>query len=70
MVSNHRFEPDIVRRRRNLNIELCYCCIQLAVAIFDIFTGPSLVSIMLYIVIGGVYLLYINPRFMNRKLTK
>lgn len=70
MASNHRFETDIVRRRRNLNIELCYCLLQMTVALFDIFSGPSIVTILLYIVIGGVYLLYINPKFMGRKLTK
>lgn len=70
MAANHRFEPDIVRRRRNLNIELCYCLLQMTVALFDIFSGPSIVTILLYIVIGGVYLLYINPKFMGRKLTR
>lgn len=70
MASNHRFEPDMARRRRNLNIELCYCLLQMTVALFDIFFGPSVITILLYIVIGAVYLLYINPKFMNRKLTK
>lgn len=70
MASNHRFEPDMARRRRNINIELCYCLLQTTVALFDIFSGPRVVTILLYIVIGGVYLLYINPKFMGRKLTR
>lgn len=70
MASNHRFEPDLDQRWRNVKIELCYCLLQLTVALFDVFSGPSIVTILLYIVIGGVYLLYINSKFMNRKLRK
>lgn len=70
MASNHRFETDRRRRRRNLNIEFCYCVLQLLAAMLDIYLGLGLIGAALMIVIGAVYLLYVNPRFMGRKLTK
>lgn len=70
MASNHRFEPDEKRRRKNVTIEFRYCTLQLLVAILDTYLGLGLWGAVLMIVIGAVYLLYINPRFMGRKLTK
>lgn len=70
MASNHRFEPDEKRRRKNVTIEFRYCTLQLMVAILDTYLGLGLWGAVLMIVIGAVYLLYINPRFMGRKLTK
>ena len=32
MVSNHRFEPDLKQRRKNIRIELLYCLVQLSFA--------------------------------------
>lgn len=70
MASNHRFEPDEKRRGKNVTIEFRYCTLQLMVAILDTYLGLGLWGAALMIVIGGVYLLYINPKFMGRKLTK
>lgn len=70
MASNHRFEPDKKRRGKNVTIEFRYCILQLLVAILDTYLGLGLWGAVLMIVIGAVYLLYINPKFMGRKLTK
>lgn len=70
MTSNHRFEPDEDRRKRNITIELLYCILQTMVALLDTYLGLGLVGAVIMIVIGAVYLLYVNPRFMGRKLTK
>ena len=70
MAANHRYEPDKKQRRKNINIELGYCCIQLLAGLLTIQFGMGLVGAALMIVIVGVYILYINPRFMARKLTR
>ena len=70
MASNHRFETDRKQRRRNVNIELCYCIVQATVFMLDIRFGLRYVGTAILIIVGLVYILYVNPRFMSRKLTK
>ena len=70
MAANHRYEPDLKRRRKNALIELGYCCVQLAVALLTVRLGLGLVGTAILIGVGCIYILYINPRFMSRKLTK
>lgn len=68
--TNHRFEPDKNQRRKNINIELGYCGIQLLLSLLTIYSGRGLVGVALILFVAFVYLLYINPKYMNRKLTK
>ena len=70
MAVNHRYEPDKKQRRKNANIELCYCCIQLLVGLLTIHFGMGFVGAAMIIAIGCIYILYINPKFMSRKLTR
>ena len=70
MTSNHRFETDKKQRRKNVNIELCYCILQTVAALLIIYSGLELVGAIIIITVGLVYILYINPKFMSRKLTK
>lgn len=70
MASNHRFEPDPVRRRQNTRIELAYCVVQAALALFNGSVGTGLVGTAVIIAIMLFYLLYVNPKYMGRKLTK
>lgn len=70
MASNHRFEPDLKQRRKNTQIELLYCLIQLGFAYLIIYAGIGLVGLLLMIIAMLVYILVINPKYMNRKLTK
>lgn len=70
MATNHRFEPDKSQRRKNVNMELGYCCIQTFAALLTIRFGMGLVGLALMLLVLLVYILYINPRYMNRKLTK
>lgn len=70
MATNHRYELDKNQRRKNANIELVYCCIQLLAGLLTIFFGMGLVGAFIMIVVCSVYILYINPKFMLRKLTK
>lgn len=70
MASNHRWEEDLARRRKNTRIELGYCCVQLAAGVLTVRFGLGLAGAALMIGAACVYILYINPRFMGRKLTK
>ena len=70
MASNHRWEEDMARRRRNTRIELGYCCVQLAAGFLTVCFGLGLAGAVLMIITTCVYVLYVNPRFMGRKLTK
>lgn len=70
MTVNHRYEPDINQRRKNVNIELSYCCFQALAGLLTIHFGMGLVGLALIVAVYTVYVLYINPKFMNRKLAK
>ena len=69
MASNHRWEGDMARRRTNARIELGYCCVQLAAGFLTVCFGLGLAGAVLMIITTCVYVLYVNPRFMGRKLT-
>lgn len=70
MAVNHRYEQDKNQRRKNIYIELVYCCIQTVTGLFTIRFGMGLVGLFLIIIVYSIYVLYINPKFMSRKLTK
>ena len=70
MASNHRFETDKQQRRRNVNIELGYCIVQVFVLILSIYFGFENAATVIILVVGLVYILYVNPKMMSRKLTK
>lgn len=70
VTSNHRYEPDRNRRRKNINIELGYCCIQALTGLATVRFGIGLAGELIIIAVALVYILYINPKFMGRKLTK
>lgn len=70
MASNHRFEPDKARRRKNITIETAYCALQTLLGLLTLRFNMGLVGEALICVVTIVYILYINPKFMGRKLTK
>ena len=70
MASNHRFEQNLQQRKKNTQIELLYCLIQLGIAFLIIRFGIGLVGGLLMLVTALVYILVVNPKYMNRKLTK
>ena len=70
MASNHRFEPDMQQRKKNTKIELLYCMVQLGIAYLIIYSGIGLIGAILMMVTVFVYIIIINPKYMNRKLTK
>ena len=70
MTCNHRFEADRQQRQRNLHIEIGYCIIQALAAITDICLNLGAVYTVILLTVALIYILYVNPRFMCRKLTK
>jgi transcriptional regulator with XRE-family HTH domain len=70
MAFNLRFEKDPKQFKKNTRIELLYCTVMAMVALagyytkWYFYTGVALVAVCL------VYILVINPKYMNRKLTK
>ena len=70
MAPNHRFETDKQQRRRNVNIELGYCIVQVFVLMLGIYFGFENAATVIILVVGLVYILYVNPKMMARKLTK
>ena len=70
MATNHRFEPDKEQRRKNARMELGYCSIQALAALLTTHFGMGLVGLALMLGVCLIYVLYINPKFMNRKFTR
>ena len=70
MASNHRFTQDLQQRKKNTKIELMYCLVQLGIAYLIIYAGIGLIGALLMMVTVFVYIIVINPKYMNRKLTK
>lgn len=70
MASNHRYETDLKQRAKKTKIETVYCCIQAVIALTAHFTRLYFLGAVLLIAVGLLYLLKINPQYMNRKLTK
>ena len=70
MSANHLYESDVAQRRKNIRIELIYCCVQAGIAFLTIRFEMGLAGMVIIIAVATLYLIYINPKFMNRKLTK
>lgn len=70
MASNHRFTQDLQQRKKNTKIELLYCLLQLGIAYLIIYPGIGLIGALLMMITVFIYIVVINPKYMNRKLTK
>lgn len=70
MASNHRFEKDLTRRKRNTRIELLYCLIQLIITLLGAYTNHHFIATVCLCTICLIYIIKINPKYMNRVLVK
>lgn len=70
MSANHLYESDRIQRQKNTKIESVYCCVQAGFALLTIHFEMGLVGMAIIIAAACFYILWINPKFMNRKLTK
>ena len=70
MAYNLRYEKDAVQYKKNSKIELLNCMIQLSIAMFGYYTEQYILAAILLFAVVMVYIFYINPKYMNRQLTK
>lgn len=70
MSFNLRYEKDPVQYRKNTKIELFYCLVQVSVLLFGHYSKLYLLGTLLLIIVALYYILIINPKYMNRQLTK
>lgn len=70
MVSNLRFEKNLAQRRKNARIECLYCCIMAAIAIPAWRGQWGFLGTVLIMAACMVYLLVVQPRYMNRPFEK
>lgn len=70
MAFNLRYEKDVVQYRKNVKIELRYCMIQAGVFLFGYFSKLYWIATLLFIIIALIYILWINPKYMNRCMTR
>ena len=70
MSLNHLYEPDIHQRLKNARIELAYCLTQTFIGLLIVYAGIGLLGLALMLAAALVYVLYVNPKFMNRKLVR
>ena len=70
MAYNLRYEKDAVQYKKNTKIELLYCMVQSGIAMFGYYTEQYMLAMILLFAVVMVYIFYINPKYMNRQLTK
>lgn len=70
MSFNLRYEKDPVQYRKNTKIELFYCLVQVSVLLFGYYSKLYFLGTLLLIIVALYYILIINPKYMNRQLTK
>ena len=70
MAHNLRYEKDPLQRWKNSRLELIYCCVQAAAALCSYHFGLGLVGTLVLFAVLCIYVLYINPKYMNRPFGK
>ena len=70
MVCNLKYEKDTEQYRKNVGIETFYCTIQASVFLFGYFSRLYWIATLLILIIALVYILWVNPKYMNRRMTK
>ena len=70
MALNLRYEKDEKQYRKNTKIELLYCLTQLTAALITRSTKAYFLGAVSNICIVLLYILIINPKYMNRVLVK
>lgn len=70
MAFNLRYEKNPVQYRKNTKIELLYCLVQLALTLFGHYSKLYFIGALLIIAVALFYIFLINPKYMNRSLTR
>ena len=70
MSFNLRYEKDPVQYRKDTKIESFYCLVQVSILLFGHYSKLYFLGTLLLIIVALYYILIINPKYMNRQLTK
>lgn len=70
MARNLMYETNLAQRKKNSWIELAYCCVQLVIAYVTYRFTLGLMGSLLILAVLLVYVLCINPKYMNRPFGK
>ena len=70
MSRNLFYEKDLNQRKKNSQIELLYCFVQLVIALCTYYFKLGLIGLTLITAVLFFYILYINPKYMNRPFGK
>lgn len=70
MAFNLRYEKDKKQLKKNTRIELLYCVVQVVIALIGYYAKLYFPMTISLIIVCLVYILYINPKYMNRQLVK
>lgn len=70
MSLNLRYEKNVQQYRKNVKIELLYCTIQLCAAMTSFYSNLLFLGAILILAIAMLYIFVINPKYMNRVLTR
>lgn len=70
MAFNLRYEKNEKQLKKNSRIELLYCIIQGLIAVTGYYTKWYFPTAVLLITVCLVYILKINPKYMNRQLVR
>lgn len=70
MARNLMYEKDVKQRKKNSRIELLYCFVQFIIALCTFYFKMGIVGLALMAVVLLFYILYINPKYMNRPFGK
>lgn len=70
MAFNLRYEKDAKQYKKNVKIELVYCMIQATIFLFGYYSKIYWIGTLLLIITALGYILSVNPKYMNRRMTK
>ena len=70
MSHNLKYEKSKLQYQKNVRIELMYCIIQVTIALICYHNQWPLVGSLLLITVVLIYFFWVNPKYMNRPLTK
>ena len=70
MAFNLRYEKEKKQYKKNVRIELGYCMVQAVIFLFGYNSKMYWIATTLLLVVALVYILWVNPKFMNRHMTK
>ena len=70
MAYNLHYETDEQQRKKNILIELAYCAVMAVVALVGYYTKWYFLAAVALISVALIYILVINPKYMNRHLVK